>query len=251
MKKYFLCFAALFFTGFLKAQHTGKQTTGVFDKGLAWTTGDNPVLPTNPETKALPKISATATCFCVVDAFNLTDLQSRMGPCLDLTATVNTTYSGLNPEKDDNVKDCNNKCSVAALQLTAAQKQAIADCVCGFGIANGTIIQAYSAVGTKRYRVSQSIGTLTNLPELKTTTCQCPSGWAANTTNVDGGVTADGKCKKAVCGPFSLNPPANGTAVGDWGFTWGNALYAWGSAANGGAAKCTTVVTRPRQCTLQ
>jgi len=75
----------------------------------------------------------------------------------------------------------------------------------------------------------------------------CPQGWAANQTNVDGGVTADGKCKKAVAGCNLPNPPANGTQIGSWGFTWGNAVIAMGSAQNGGAA----VASCPKPFALQ
>lgn len=67
--------------------------------------------------------------------------------------------------------------------------------------------------------------------------CKCPKGWLSNMTNVNGGPTPDGKCKKLACANISVAPlPPNGTPVGTWGFTWGNGLWAWGNAANGGAA---------------
>ena len=68
----------------------------------------------------------------------------------------------------------------------------------------------------------------------------CPAGWLANQTNVDGGVTADGVCKKAVAGCSLPAPlPANGTQIGSsgsYGFTWGNSVNVFGNAGNGGAA---------------
>lgn len=82
------------------------------------------------------------------------------------------------------------------------------------------------------------------------TSCNCPSGWLANATNVDGGATNSGNyaCKKsaAPCLISVTPPPPTGTAISggagkpDWGFTWGNGIYAWGNAANGGQANCTT-----------
>lgn len=68
--------------------------------------------------------------------------------------------------------------------------------------------------------------------------CHCPKGWLSNTTNQDGGVTTDGRCKKLVCGPIAVIPPPDGTQLGNWGFTWGNTLWAYGTKENGGAVIC-------------
>lgn len=68
------------------------------------------------------------------------------------------------------------------------------------------------------------------------TTCTCPNGWLATHTNVDGGVTVDGTCKRVVCQPVSVPPyPPDGTPIGTWGFTWRDAILAWGTKENGGA----------------
>ena len=253
MKKYLLLLimGALVYSVNAQISNKSKEITS---KDLTWinTQDENTVIPKNPNANMQQEINATATCFCVVSYNDLTDQQNRSGVCMDLTSIVNTSYGGAFPEKDDNRKDCARKCSDAAMQLTAPQKQAIADCACSAGLFNGTTIRSYSAVGTKRYQSDASIGILINTPQVTQATCNCPTGWAANTTNVDGGVTADGKCKKLVCGPISTGPfPANGTQVGNWGFTWGNALYAWGSSANGGAPICKTVVVSPAVCKLQ
>jgi hypothetical protein len=73
---------------------------------------------------------------------------------------------------------------------------------------------------------------------------KCPKGWVCNGCDpqVDGGVTTDGKCKQAACGPNHFPPPPNWTLIGEWGFTWGNYFYAWGSDANGGSA-ITTIIS--------
>jgi hypothetical protein len=90
------------------------------------------------------------------------------------------------------------------------------------------------------------IGVLTDTPAV--TEIKCPGTWLANMTNVPGGVTADGKCKK-LSGPISITPlPANGTPIGTYGFTWGGQVYAWGTPANGGAA--VTITVSPGVCSF-
>lgn len=70
--------------------------------------------------------------------------------------------------------------------------------------------------------------------------CKCPQGWLSNTTNKDGDITTDGKCKKMICGPIDIKPlPKNGTQVeGNLGFFWGNELWWYGTKENGGAPIC-------------
>jgi hypothetical protein len=68
--------------------------------------------------------------------------------------------------------------------------------------------------------------------------CSCPKGWLSNTSNIDGGVTTDGRCKKLVCSPIGVVPPPDGTQLGNWGFTWGYELWAYGTKENGGAPVC-------------
>ena len=72
--------------------------------------------------------------------------------------------------------------------------------------------------------------------------CKCPAGWTCNgcSPQVDGGITSDGKCKKVACQANTITPyPPDGTPIGTWGFSWGNAFIAWGTTANGGAPTCT------------
>lgn len=155
---------------------------------------------------------------------------------------------------------CCDRVQAAVHNLSATQWQSIADCLCANGTATGTTIEAYTAVGSGlggpleigTYDNCDVLGTLVNQPLVTKTTCTCPKGWLANETNVDGGVTADGKCKKGVCGPFIIaNLPPDGTPVGTWGFTWNNGLYAWGTTENGGAAICHTTVITPKVCKIQ
>lgn len=72
--------------------------------------------------------------------------------------------------------------------------------------------------------------------------CKCPTDWTCNgcSPQVAGGITTDGKCKKVACQANTITPyPPDGTPIGTWGFSWGNAFIAWGTTANGGAPKCT------------
>jgi hypothetical protein len=104
-------------------------------------------------------------------------------------------------------------------------------------------VSAYAAVGKNgTYRVAQSIEFDCTGGD---TICTCPKGWACNgcSPQVDGGITSDGRCKKLACQPDVISPPPpNGTQIGSpsWGFSWGNAFYAWGTTYNGGAPTCAT-----------
>jgi hypothetical protein len=181
---------------------------------------------------------AAATCFCKISKDNLTGSTGASGVCQDITSNVNTSYTGINQQSQANQTDCNdNHCRPVATGFVGSQ--AVATACCNIGAANGTTINAYSAVGTKAYRLAWQIGVLTNTPAVIQK--KCPVGWLANPTNVDGGVTSDGKCKKQ-SGTLTITPfPPNGTPIGTYGFTWGNGVYAWGTAANGGAAVITTI----------
>lgn len=197
----------------------------------------------------------SATCFCVISYNNLDGQNSRSGECADLTFELGVTYGGLNPQKEDNRKNCAQRCGDLAwskMQNDPVFKQGIANCACSAGAGSGTMIRAFGGVGTREYRQGQTLGTLINIPEITKTTCTCPTGWLSNTSNIDGGVTTDGNCKKHVCGPIGISPlPPNGTPIGNWGFTWGNGIWAIGTSANGGKASCTTIITQQKDCRIQ
>lgn len=71
--------------------------------------------------------------------------------------------------------------------------------------------------------------------------CRCPAGWLSNTSNKDGDITTDGRCKKVICDQLNIKPaPKNGTQVeGNLGFIWDNRLLWYGTKENGGAPICT------------
>ena len=153
-------------------------------------------------------------------------------------------------------KWCANECSKKASPDIG--KQFLADSACSKGVANGTIVAAFSKVGANGnndmdaankplintaavYKCEGPGHVLTgsNCKHVVAISKKCPAGWAANQTNQDGGETADGLCKKAVQGCVLPPPlPANGTQIGTsgYGFTWGNAVVVFGNAGNGGAA---------------
>ena len=174
---------------------------------------------------------ADAHCYCKAIVYAGDDAGSSISnPLIDMGQVASYgTQIGHN-------KDCESACSAAA-----ARNQFFNDrnWLCQHIQRRGTIrVSAYAAVGTLHYRVAQSIYVTCSGGE---TTCTCPKGWAANTTNVDGGVTADGKCKKLACAPDAIGPfPPDGTPIGNWGFSWGNGFWAWGTTANHGAAQCVT-----------
>ena len=161
------------------------------------------------------------------------------------TGALGSAYNtNCNVNVQNHKSDCCGRVKNALAVLTAAQKQSIATCLCNSGRPAGPVF-AYYAIGTKPYeQCDNKIATIVRPPAYSVTTCTCPAGWLANPTNVDGGVTSDGKCKKGVCGPWNataIPPPPNGTAIGTWGFTWSNGIYVWGTTANGGAPNCVTV----------
>jgi len=194
--------------------------------------------------------AVAATCFCIISYDNLHYQLQRTGVCYDLTQAINKTYSGANQQGSANQNDCKARCNATAASLISTETQKIADCACAAGKPTGTPLRGYSSVGTKAYVVAnETMGNLQNIAEVKTTTCKCPTGWLSN-TNVDGGVTTDGKCKKNVGTINSSILPPDGTVLGSWGFTWGNGIWAYGSSANGGEPTCTIVITQSKVCKL-
>jgi hypothetical protein len=177
---------------------------------------------------------AAVHCFCkAIENVGNTAGTSIPNPLIDFGQLASySTGIGHN-------SDCENKCSLAASNNGNFNNKTW---WCQLLKSGGHHrISAYAAVGANgTYRVAQSI-------EFDctggVTTCTCPTGWTCNgcSPQVDGGITSDGKCKKLACQANMIPPfPPNGTPIGTWGFTWGNAFIAWGSAANGGAPKCVT-----------
>jgi hypothetical protein len=171
---------------------------------------------------------AEATCFCKISKDDMTDQSSASGVLLDLTATVNKKYTssiknGLE-QSDKNQADCTGRCNTAATPYTG--QQSLATQACSLGATNGTAIRAYGAVGTRKYKATQTIGTLVNIAAV--TQQICPAGSVGGTTNQPG-VTTDGKCKKHINASCPLNPsPPLWTALGTWGFTGDNgSVYQW------------------------
>ncbi len=249
-----ICF--MLFIGLVKSQELAllelsKTSGNAFDIS-GGSLQQQPFLPFQLDSISEP-IKVAATCFCVISYDDLNYKLQRSGVCYDLTQAINTSYSGPNQQGSANQAKCKSLCNATAASLISTETQKIADCACAAGKPTGTPLRGYSAVGTKAYVLANAtMGSLQNTAEVKTTTCQCPPGWLSD-TNVDGGVTTDGKCKKLVCGPWDATafpPPNPGVIVGTWGFTWQNQLWAFGTTANGGAPTCTTVITQPKACKL-
>jgi len=143
--------------------------------------------------------------------------------------------------------DCAQRCTDAAQAFGTPAVHALGAAICANKGAGTWSVNAYSVVGATDWQnnacdTDQGFGSVTCTPI--PIVCKCPAGWTCNgcSPQVDGGFTNDGKCKKLACQGISISPyPPNGTQIGSppWGFSWGNAFYAWGTAANGGAPTCT------------
>jgi hypothetical protein len=225
----------LFLIGWSQITAQAQQTPAPADRAPAAAPAAKPEVEQEGAAKAAIN---KQTCFCVISKNNLTGNKHQSGVCNDLTGAVNLQFSGLQPSHSQRESQCAQACTAKAAPLTG--NQGVAQCACSQGAPNGTVINAYRAVGNNgQYDSAHQIGVLKNSPAVTQT--KCPATWLANQTNVDGGVTADGKCKK-LSGTLSITPvPPNGTPLGTYGFSWGNQVYAWGTQANGGAPITTTV----------
>lgn len=186
---------------------------------------------------------AAAHCWCLLSCANLSNNKTASMVVKDYGQLA--TYTGLNQQSDKNQTACNTLCTDKAAPDTGSQS--IAAAACSLGCPSGSTVRAWSKVGTREYKSSQYIGTLTNTPAV--VKYKCPPGWTCNgcSPQVDGGFTSDGKCKKVACHANTISPfPPDGTQIGTWGFSWGNAFHAWGTTANGGAP--ATIVVSPAQC---
>ena len=192
-------------------------------------------------------LAAAPPCPCsgVISYSNLTNSVVKSGVLLDFGTIPGGPPCG-DPGKQSN---CTYNVGQKVAQMTAAQRQQLATDACAAGVANGTLIRAYSMVAPNSYVLVQTVGTLVNTPQQTQTTCNCPPDWTSNTSNTAGGITTDGKCKKQVAS-MTISPAPPNTNIGTWGFTVGNDIYVWGNSANGGAPVCTTVVTAPKVCSL-
>jgi hypothetical protein len=131
---------------------------------------------------------------------------------------------------------CSKKCSDLVSGKSSIEN---ATAVCASTNWSGGCVRGYGYIGA--IGTNNADGTAGKLictaPVAAVTQQKCPAGWVCNgcSPQVDGGVTSDGKCKRLACQANSIAPyPADGTQIGSWGFSWGNAFYAWGTSANGG-----------------
>jgi hypothetical protein len=141
--------------------------------------------------------------------------------------------------------DCRNQCGVLYDQNQAA----IAAAACSANLPDGADIRAAWWIGTQN--ISQARSNRLKISYPVTSDRKCPAGWLSNTSNIDGGMTADGMCKKefavtSTTPPMTapVTPPPNGTPIGSWGFWWNGGLIAYGTPQNGGAAVHLNISTK-------
>ncbi len=183
--------------------------------------------------------AAEAHCFCKITFSDLEGIQTANSVILDLTGEVGKTYRGVNPQREENQSGCNSRCRDTSAKYIG--RPSIAAAACASGAHNGTPVEAWSAVGTGKYRAARLIGVLVNKPAVTQTTCVCPPGSVGNSSNQPGGTT-DSKCKQKV-GTITATPrPPNGTPIGTWGFTWLDEIWQYVSPS------CTTVTTSQAEC---
>lgn len=99
----------------------------------------------------MAEAEAAATCFCKISKNNLAGYTSSSGVCQDLTAQASLTFTGPFQQGEDNQQKCNNRCANIIQPLI--HSQSVATACCALGTPSGTNIYAYSAVGTKAYRI--------------------------------------------------------------------------------------------------
>jgi len=187
---------------------------------------------------------ASATCTCEIAPGNAQPIIVTLKNYLNLQVPEPTTASS-----------CHQAC-INAMQ-PPPDKLTMATIACSSSVPNGTNIRAFSRnlnplTGQNYYLEAGYIGKLVNTPAVTTTSMVCPTSWYSNAPSAQlGGATTDGRCKKQA-GTLSLPPPLNGTQIQGivWGFTWGNEVWAYSSATNGGAPTQHTTTT-PAVCAIQ
>lgn len=194
--------------------------------------------------KALPSYP----CGCVIHISNISGQTSVAG-----AGVLNST----SPPNQATASQCQSACASWAAPYVHPQalSQSTATQACAAGAQNGALIRAYyKTTGmlqtnpfTNTYQPAVALGVLVKTPGTVTQGWRCPAPWLSNTSNQPGGFTGDQRCKR-LAGSITISPlPADGTQISSWGFTWGNEVWAYGTAANGGAASYTSITT-PAQC---
>jgi hypothetical protein len=181
-------------------------------------------------------------CLCtgVVSAVNLTGQPSSTAVLLDL--------GNLGSSPCGNASACSTQVANRIAQLTPQQRQQMESQACSMNVQPGTVINAFAKFGTSAtYTLVRQVGVLSHAT---TNTCTCPPGWTSNTSGVVGGVTTDQKCKKQVA-TLNIAPLPPNTTISTWGFTVGNAVWVWGTTANGGAPNCVSAPATPPVCKIQ
>lgn len=199
---------------------------------------------------AAQKASATYPCGCHI---NISDVTG------DTSASGGGILQSFGSSSQPSANACQSWCATKAAQYVHPQSlsQATAAQACSAGGQNGATIRAYyKTTGmlqtnqwTNSYQPAVALGVLVNKPAITKQGWRCPATWHSNSSGQLGDFTTDIQRCKRLAGSITLNPaPADGTQLSSWGFTWGNEVWAYGSAANGGAPTHGTFVITPKEC---
>lgn len=191
--------------------------------------------------------AADAHCFCSLAWQDNTNYQGSPAKGWLWDSGSLATYTGITQQSDKNQTACNTLCTQRC--LAEWNKDKAAALACAKGVPSGSTLMCWSKVGTREWKSAQGIGTLVNTPAQFKTTCKCPEGTYGQPW-VNGGTVPQGaKCAFVVCDHYQPFPgtgyPANGTAIGTWGFTWG-AFFGQNIDPT-----CTTTQTAPAVCTIR
>lgn len=192
--------------------------------------------------------AATVTCFC--EAFTVIPPITQRRSVHDLTPDLGgLTFAGMNPAYNAGHNDeCKSKCCNVAIN----NQQQIANDACSRSVADGEYVMMNFKLGTRNFQEACH-RKLVNKPATPHKDWVCPSTWLSNSSNQPNGITSDGKCKK-LSGTYTGPLFPNGTQfAGNTAFTWGNEIWVYGTAANGGAASLVVapLVYDPAICKLQ
>ena len=147
------------------------------------------------------KAFAEAHCWCRISINDLNGQTSASGLILGKYGDpTGSAYTGAMQQSDAAQKSCNARCSErSATDLPSA----IASAACSMGVPAGRVIRAYAAVGTRKYEIARTLGTI----QRKVAVYSCPQGGVLSGTSCTVTQATIKSCPIGYSGEFNLTPP--------------------------------------------